>query len=105
MSPKESDHHSRRSKPRGALQDVQQCPVPGTSCVGVTRMMFPEHETRKRGQKNAFGKCVSQTAKAKAEKREDTAETNPPTPTARSGRGEVRAGLEELRPVREGRDG
>ena len=99
MSPKESDHHSRRSKPRGALQDVQQCPVPGTSCVGVTRMMFPEHETRKRGQKNAFGKCVSQTAKAKAEKREDTAETNPPTPTARSGRGEVRAGLEELRPV------
>ena len=76
MSPKESDHHSRRSKPRGALQDVQQCPVPGTSCVGVTRMMFPEHETRKRGQKNAFGKCVSQTAKAKAEKREDTAETN-----------------------------
>ena len=39
-------------------------------------MMFPEHETRKRGQKNAFGKCVSQTAKAKAEKREDTAETN-----------------------------
>ena len=105
MSPKESDHHSRRSKPRGALQDVQQCPVPGTSCVGVTRMMFPEHETRKRGQKNAFGKCVSQTAKAKAEKREDTAETNPPTPTARSGRGEVCAGLEELRPVREGRDG
>ena len=105
MSPKESDHHSRRSKPRGALQDVQQCPAPGTSCVGVTRMMFPEHETRKRGQKNAFGKCVSQTAKAKAEKREDTAETNPRTPTARSGRGEVRAGLEELRPVREGRDG
>ena len=68
-------------------------------------MMFPEHETRKRGQKNAFGKCVSQTAKAKAEKSEDTAETNPPTPTARSGRGEVRAGLEEPRPVREGRDG
>jgi hypothetical protein len=29
--------------------------------------------------KNAFGKCVSSTAKAKAEKREDSAETNAAT--------------------------
>jgi hypothetical protein len=29
-----------------------------------------------KNKKNAFGKCVSSTAKAKAEKREDTAETN-----------------------------
>ena len=31
---------------------------------------------KNKNKQNAFGKCVSQTAKAKAEKREDTAETN-----------------------------
>jgi hypothetical protein len=32
-----------------------------------------------KNKKNAYGKCVSSTAKAKAEKREDTAETNAAT--------------------------
>ena len=32
-----------------------------------------------KNKKNAFGKCVSSTAKAKAEKREDSAETNAAT--------------------------
>jgi hypothetical protein len=32
-----------------------------------------------KNKKNAYGKCVSATAKAKAEKREDTAETNAAT--------------------------
>ena len=32
-----------------------------------------------KNKKNAFGKCVSSTAKAKAEKREDTAATNAAT--------------------------
>jgi hypothetical protein len=52
-------------------------------CKGVRESKGTEQFTTLYGsnknKKNAFGKCVSKTASAKAEKREDTAETNAAT--------------------------
>ena len=67
-----------------------------------------------KNKKNAYGKCVSQTAKAKAAKREDAKKGRRRgrvegdrrlQEAAGRRRREVREGLQELRPVCEGREG
>ena len=55
----------------------EECRFERGSTAATREAFSAKYGTNK--NKNAFGKCVSSTAKAKAEKREDSAETNAAT--------------------------